>query len=183
MMNSNKLIQTFQHFQQGLTLIELLVALAMIALIYTCSIPNLNTFLMRQERELVLNNLKTAIYYAQNEALAQGKTIILCNHSPSKQSTCEPKQWNKWNDGFLVVTGQQVLARFPALTKGTLKFESIRHNIAFEPNGTTHKTNGTFTYCPFNKNSAEARTLIINDAGRPYLNGNKDAEGYVILCS
>lgn len=167
------------YTQHGLTLFELVTSLLIIACICSFAIPPLHTFLMRQERELLLDNLKTAIYYAQNEALKQGKTIILCGRS--KTNTCDP---NQWTNGFLVTDNEQahIFAHFPSISFGTLKLDAMRSYLAFEANGTTNKTNGMFSYCPKHHDSTEAKTLIVNDAGRPYLNGNKNRRGEIILC-
>ncbi len=173
--------------EQGLTLIELMISLSVIALLYTLCVPNLQDFLMKQERERTLDNLKIAIDYAQTEVLKQGVSVILCGSSNAK--TCNNhKLWSdlSWTHKVIIVreADQKVLHALPSLHYGTLRYSGFPSStqIVFQPNQSTNTPNGTFIYCPKNKKSKEGRTLIINNAGRPYFNANKNSEGSEIFC-
>lgn len=157
--------------EQGLSLLELCTVLFIIAIIVSIGIPRFTLFLMREERELLLDRLQTAIEYAKQEAFVQGKTLRLCG-SINHQS-CHPKGWS---EGFILIEPNldpripkpdKILQVFPKLQYGTLKFSGFGTNLNIQADGTT-LNNGTFSYCPKNKEQQEAAALIINKASRTY---------------
>ena len=162
-----------------------MITLSIIGLVYMLSIPNLNLLLMRQERALVLDNLTMAIAYAQSEALKQKTNMVVCGSSNNR--TCNPSKESSW-DRFIVQRAYDhaLLKTFPKLQYGTLKasISGGKGVIVIENNGRTNKTNGMFYYCPRNltHNNNEAGSLIVNDAGRTYLNKNKNAKEEPLFC-
>jgi type IV fimbrial biogenesis protein FimT len=173
--------------EQGITFIELMVTLSVIALLYALCIPNLQDVLMKQERERTLDTLQIALDYAQTEVLKQGVSLVLCGSSNGK--TCnKDKLWSNlsWTKQIIILRewDQKILHTLPPIHYGTLRYTGFPNNthILFHPNQSTNTPNGTFIYCPKNKKSKEARTLILNDAGRTYFNVNKTSEGLEVFC-
>ncbi len=181
------MLNLYSKFERGMTVIELMISLSVLALLYTLWVPNLHDFLMKQERDRTLDNLKIAIDYAQTEALKQGVSVVLCGSSNGK--TCNHHRLfadRSWSHRIIILReyDQKILHTLPALQYGTLSYSGFPSStqIVFQPNQSTNTPNGTFSYCPKNKKSKEGRTLIMNDAGRPYFNANKNSEGLAIFC-
>lgn len=141
----------------------------------TFAIPSFNQFLMRNERNLVINQLKSAIEYARQEAYRRKKTVTLCASSNGK--TCLAEDWSLGFIIFEVGSGKQrvpaaqattLLQVFPAIQYGRLHFASFGDKaLNIEPDGTTLNV-GTFVYCPKNRDRREAEGLAINKAARAY---------------
>lgn len=154
--------------QQGFTILELCIALSILSFLLWLGCCELSHCLMRVEREMVLGRLKMAIEQAKAESFFRNQTISIC---PSRdQKTCNSHDWAQ---GFIVFvnTGEKkpkvgkVLQAYPKLRFGRLNFDGFgSHLFYYRPKGSA--TNGTFTYCPLNRNQREAEALIVNKAGR-----------------
>lgn len=157
--------------QKGFTLLELITVFVIISLLLVLTVPNIYQFLMRQERELALHRLNTAIEYARQEAKLRGQTVTLCPTADHK--TCKTKI-DDWTDGFMAILNvdrdpkaYQVLQVFPGLQHGQLHFEQWGSYLNIRPDGTTRNL-GAFTYCPKNRDRRDAEALVINAACRTY---------------
>lgn len=66
-----------QAQRSGFTLVELMVTLAVIAVLATIAIPNLNSFLASSRLSAVVSDLTSSIAQARSEAIKRGSTITL----------------------------------------------------------------------------------------------------------
>ncbi len=147
----------------GYSLWEFCIALCIIAIMLGMAIPAFTQFLMQQERSLILNQLKTAIEFAKQEAHLRHTTITLCASQNGK--TC---LFNDWSNGFMVlVEPTEVLQIFPGLHYGRLHFAQFGQHLHIQQDSSTINI-GTFTYCPKNRDRREAEALVINKVGRVY---------------
>jgi type IV fimbrial biogenesis protein FimT len=172
-----------KSLDRGFSLLELCTVLFIIAIIAGVGVPRLTLFLMREEREIVLDRLQAAIEYTKQEAFSRKKTLILCgsiNHQ-----TCHAKGWS---EGFILIEPNpdpnipkphKILQIFPKLQYGSLKFSAFGTHLNIRPDGTTIN-NGTFSYCPNNKDAREADALIINKASRTYRATIRNSRGILI---
>jgi len=169
----------------GFSLWELMSLLSLLGILSAMSIPHIYPFLMRTEREIVLEQLKTAIEYAKQEAFLRGVPLTLCASPDTK--TCQARDWSP---GYLLfenrmATSQpqpsQILYVFSGTHYGKLHFESFgpNKNLNIEANGMTVNS-GAFLYCPYNKDPREAEALIINKASRTYRPTQKSSRGILI---
>lgn len=86
-----------QHTQRGFTLVELMVALVVMAVLVTVAIPSFQASAARARIKSRTNELIAAITSARSEAIRRGKRVTVCPSSDS--ATCTA---GKWGDGFVV---------------------------------------------------------------------------------
>jgi len=185
----NKRFSTEDHFiiyrNRGFSLLEVCIVIFILGSILALGLPQLDRFLMHEERELVLDRIKTAIDYAKQEAFARGATIVLC--STSNQITCTSQ--TNWSSGFMILEKNKeessplqakILQVFQGTKYGRIHFNAFgSHDLIIQSDGSTN--NGTFSYCPKNRDASEGAALVINKAGRVYRPIKKNERGIIIL--
>jgi len=76
-----------RHRQRGLTLVECLVVVAIVALLAAISVPTLRDQLAAARARAAANQLYSMVQTARSQALLSGEEMMLC---PSRQMNTEP---------------------------------------------------------------------------------------------
>lgn len=157
---------------QGLTLLECLIALGILAILVTLAIPLGRDELAQARAEAAIHQLHAAVAVARNTALAQGRRMTLCPSIDGQQCGQD------WSKGYLLVTG--INPAQPSLQPSVLRvFSSLKPQerlvfsgfssdlyLHFDPLGSTWQQNGTFVYCPEWNKTRHARALVVSTNGR-----------------
>lgn len=166
---------------RGFTLIELMVTLAVIAIVATIAVPAMSDMVTRSRTTASFNELQGLISYARSEsAKTPGSSILLC---PSTNGTgCSTGQEN-WNVGWLIArdinsdnsvdTGDTVLKVVAPMASGlSLKVKSAA-SVTFATKALSLTRNGapaggnqvTFKLCDA-FGASEARGIIMSVSGQ-----------------
>lgn len=169
---------------RAFTLLELVVTLAIVAVLVGLSAPDFASFAYRKRAELVLRQLNQAIELARLNAITSAAVVTLCRSSDGM--TCG----GNWRDGVLVFVDanadrqlredQQALRYFDFVDpRGEIYWRAFqnRQYLQFNALGFTRNQNGNFTYCPDNGRLEFARQLIVNRAGRTRRSKDRDGDG------
>jgi len=165
--------------------VELLVALAVAAVLFGFAIPGFADFLQRQRTIAAVNQLIGAVHFARHAAVTQRAITTLC---PADEESCARR--NEWHLGALIFKDsngngvrepqEQVMGRFPPLRAGEhVQWRSFRNRsyLQFRSSGLTNWQNGSFHYCPANGDPRFAKVVIINAQGRVALSRDSNADG------
>ena len=89
--------------QEGVTLIELLVTLSIVAIIVAVGVPALRDFFAMNQMSAAVNDLVTSLHLARSEAIKRETTATLCPSAnwDSPNPTCTPL--GSLADGWIVV--------------------------------------------------------------------------------
>lgn len=79
---------------KGFTLAELIVVIAILAIIATYAMPYFENHRAQQEANQVLKQLPALIQYAKNEAVLRRMNIVIC--SSDNLTSCKNNEWNKY---------------------------------------------------------------------------------------
>lgn len=161
---------------QGLGLIELMVTLAIIALLAVIGEPPLANMLRDNRLSAQANALNAALVRARGEAVAQRGSVSICSsaNASADAATCSAGQWE---GGWIVFvdtdnygsrdTGELLLAAAGTLPTGsTLRSSGFTNAgyVRFDARGVPDSA-GTFTICDA-RGPASARSVAINAIGR-----------------
>ena len=162
----------------GLTLIELLFALGILAILASFSLPLFSQLYRSSAVVSEVNKLASALAFARHQAISSRHNVLLCASSNGQQ--CD----KNWTSGYMVFRDHDNNGRFNrgdyrlnsyALSNQHIKirWRSFRRNkpIRFLPSGITWHNNGTFVIC-FDQFDNSARALIVNKSGR--VRGSQD---------
>jgi type IV fimbrial biogenesis protein FimT len=159
----------------GVTLIELLAVIAIVAILLTIGIPSYQYISTSYRISSEANGLLGDLQFARGEAIKEGQTVTAC--ISTNGSTCAAAP-NGWHQGWIVfsdvgdnqtatTTGDTVLRVQSAFT-GTDTFEGGVNSVTFSRDGfALGLPNGGVTLTLHNStsNSAWTRCLELNVAG------------------
>ncbi|WP_339846144.1 GspH/FimT family pseudopilin [uncultured Halopseudomonas sp.] len=154
---------------RGFTLIELMIALALLGFLIGIAIPGFGSMIDQQRMSTGLTNLSLGLTLTRDEAVRMNRTLTLAPVSGD---------WNKeWmifvdrNNNGTPDGGEKVLQHLPSKTKLHIHANRpVSQYVRFNAQGQTQLLNGgfqagTFRFCP-SRTGAEGRKLVINQVGR-----------------
>lgn len=169
---------------KGFTLIELMIGVALAAIILTMAVPSFSTAMKNNKVVTATNELIVDINFARGEAVKRGKPVVLCRSaSPANATPTCSGTANNWSSGWLVfvdtntddsydpATDLLVRVGNPADKGLTIKTNTTANqDLIYNPDGTT-KTGGNtavFAVCD-DRGKNEGRQVQVNATGRPRL--------------
>lgn len=105
--------------QTGMTLIEVMVTLGIVAILATVAAPSLQSMIERNQLQALTNNVVSNLYYARSEAAKRGFTVAFCA-SDTGQTACSSSATDFAN-GWIIFTDYD---RNGVLTASTTQFDT-----------------------------------------------------------
>ncbi len=157
----------------GMTLIELVMAIGVAAVLITIAAPALAEFMQRQRVELVARELHFSLNYARNVAIHESRRVVMCPSADGDNCLRAPD----WHSGWIIFvdededrehdTGERLL-RITQATADTIRIRAprSRRRIRYLPDGRSPGSNLTMTVCD-TTGVAPPRAVIVSNTGRP----------------
>ncbi|APE31153.1 hypothetical protein BOX17_09420 [Halomonas aestuarii] len=170
--------RSFSSRQHGLTLIELLVAIAVLAIIATMGVPSFQRFTARNEIAAEVMRIRTALALARNTAVMKRTTISVCSSPGPDHDICT---FDDWSHPWVIVegevsggslTGDTLLKVLDGPDNTTLTFNRDDRPVRFSALGWSQGYNGTFEICSATERGA---SVILNNLGRARVASENEA--------
>lgn len=164
--------------QRGLTLLELLIVLLVIASLLAIGVPGLGRAGLDARRTADINAFVTAVQLARSESAKRPAAVTLCK---SVDGISCGGRGSHFDTGWIVFVdedddspprrdpGEPLLYAYVPAMQGTIR--SNRARYTFRP-FYRRSTNGTVTFCD-SRGVGEARAVILSYTGRPRISGRK----------
>jgi type IV fimbrial biogenesis protein FimT len=171
----------------GITLLELLTSLAIVAVVATLAAPGFRTLQLDGRRTAVVNSFLHGLFLARSESIKRGKVVSLCRSRDGARCDYGAADWNV---GWIVFVNsdqddpperdarENVIAHSGVWPGGSIA--SNRRAYSFRP-VRQGMVNGTIVFCDV-RGSAHARAIIISHTGRPRV-ARSDPDGKPLRCA
>ncbi|MGY6554687.1 MAG: GspH/FimT family pseudopilin [Wenzhouxiangella sp.] len=154
---------------KGLTFIELLIALAVLAILASIGFPAFSSLLAESRMTAKSNMVMSHVQYARHAAVTLRTQVVAC---PSRdQQQC---QGNRWDQGWIVFVDAnnngrpdqpEDILRVVAAEPRLLIHSAGRHRVRFQPTGGAYGNNLTIRVCdPAGR--ATPRAVVVSNPGR-----------------
>lgn len=165
---------------KGVTLVELLVGLAAMALLLTVAVPSLSAMLQNIQRSTLTNDFLADLALARMEAIRRGQRVVMCKSASG--ASCSASGY--WDQGWLLFVDsnnngqrentEQLLRQQASLPTGW-RLEGNKHvarYVSYHPMGNSRLASGAFqagtlTICVLTQTEVKGSEIVISGVGRP----------------
>lgn len=147
----------------GFTLIELMVTIAVAAILISLAVPSFNDATLAGKLAASANDLVAGVTLGRSEAIKRNAVTSMCVSSDG--TSCGS---GGWEQGWIVLSGSEVVQKHAAAPTG-FKVTSTVTKIDFQPSG-VGSTQATLTVCRASPSVGSQERLVQVDAtGRAYV--------------
>jgi type IV fimbrial biogenesis protein FimT len=164
---------------RGFTLVELLVTIAIAAILAMVAVPSFNEAIVNYRLTSYTNNFLASAQLARSEAIKRNSRMTLCKSANG--TACTPT--GGWHQGWIVFndsnndavkdTGEVVVYKGSEIPADILMtgVTNVDNYVSFSPSGATELISGalqmgTLTLCSQSGATGQARQIVINSTGR-----------------
>lgn len=164
------------HRPQGVTLIELLIGIAILAVTLGIAVPSFASLIRDTRLTTVINEMHGALFYTRSESIKRGRRVTIC--TSADQESCAGGVG--WHSGWIVFddrnanavrdTDETILRVGMPQAAGIAVTGNapVSNYVSYIPTGTTRAISGalqmgTITACSGDR----VRQIVISATGRP----------------
>lgn len=150
------------RIQKGFTLVELMVTVAVMAILLGIAVPSFNDAMLGSKLTTYSNNFVASAALARSEALKRNVATTLCVSSNGASCTA-----GSWEAGWIVLSGATVIRQQSAAATGFKIIEATaKTSLTFQPAG-VGATSATMKVCRATPTvGSQERSVTLSATGR-----------------
>ena len=148
----------------GFTLVELMVTIAVAAILLTVGVPSLKSLYDAYRGSSEISRIQQTLAFAKNQAVSYGAPVTVCPISSG--TSCG----NDWGAGMQVIitsnaSGSPVVKKLKVVDGFNSNDSITGAEVEFRPDGlTNNQSQATFIYCP-NGHTDDSRSVTVSVSG------------------
>ena len=157
--------------QQGLTALELLVTMAIVAILLAAGVPAFKNYGWNLRLKTAMDVLQTDLNLARGRAISHNIQTVICPATDSHDCS----GLSDWQDGWIVFTdlngdrhkqdAEPLLKSANAVEFLDISSSRSRSYLRFYPNGTAPGSNIAILFCD-KRGAAYAGKIVVSNSGR-----------------
>ena len=171
---------------QGITLVELLTTVAVVAVVGTLAVPGFKGVMRDSARATAVNAYMHAIFLARSESIKRNQVVSICRSRDGETCLYGAASWEQ---GWMVFvnqdrdeppvrdSGEALVILHEGWPSGVITSNRVAYSFRPMAQG---MVNGTVVFCD-PRGSRHSRAIIISQTGRPRI-AARDADGKPLPC-
>jgi len=157
--------------QAGLTALELIVTMAIIAVLLATGVPAMKNYSWNLRMKTTMDQLQTGLHQARSHAISHNSQTVIC--PATDDSNCSGI--SVWQNGWIIFTdinsdrqkqdSEPLQHHADAVSMLSISSSMSRNYIRFYPNGSAPGSNVTILFCD-KRGAAYAGTITVSNSGR-----------------
>lgn len=176
--------------QSGFTLIELMIAVGLTALLLSMAVPAMDVFVSNGRQTGAINDFVSSMHLARSTAITTNTRVTLC--ASASGNDCDG---TAWTDGWIVFgdpdsdqdvdAGETIVSTADGVNSLTMVSAEFPLFLLYRPNGrvmnaAVNGSAGEFTVCD-GRGADRAKVMIVELSGRPRMSKTL-ADGSAPVC-
>jgi len=156
---------------KGFTALELMVAMAVIAILLSAGVPALRNYSWNLRMKAAMDTLQSDLKLARGRAISHNTRMVICPATGA--GDCSGR--TAWQDGWILFadlnndqhkqTGEPLIRHASATENLAISSSASRSYLRFYPNGTAPGSNTSILFCD-QRGAAHAGVVTVSNSGR-----------------
>ncbi|MDR8014846.1 GspH/FimT family pseudopilin [Ectopseudomonas guguanensis] len=147
------------HYSRAFTLIELMVTLAVLAVVISLAAPSFSNMLQENRLAAMSSELQGALQLARSEAVRRRANVTLCRSNTTQTACSNGTDWA--TGGWMMIAGTEVLKVWDPIQGAVVT--GPNSGIVFRSNGMASAQSWTVTHSSCT--GQQKRTISVNATG------------------
>lgn len=164
-----------KNVQKGVTLMELVVVAAIIAVVSAIAIPGFKYYIQNTRAITLANTFTTTLAYARSESVTRGKPVSVCAAADSSGTTCgDSGDWaNGWiifldaDSNGVVASGTDQVVRVQQSLGAGVTVTTTSSRITYDTTGYVIAGAGDYTLSANGCTGDNGRKVTLSNTGTP----------------